>query len=452
MPETSVTLNGVEYKNSDFVASGGYGYVDLFPLPILEDMILELIARRAEMIAAAGQAVSATSATSLTIGVGAQNLTVDVDRGFAVGQWVTISYDATNYMIGQVTSHNAETGALAVLVPTAHAIGAGTYAGWSVNVSGLPLPTSGVGPNFVTFPTGPTPDLDDLSTKLATTAFARRGLAPSARTSNTALGVSDCGKLIDITSGTFTQTLSAAATLGSGWWVCVRNSGAGVITLDPDGTETIDGESTLILYPGCVAWIACDGTGFYAPAVTRNGLVRDARTSNTILLPADSGKLIDIASGTFTQTLSAAATLGSGWWVCIRNSGTGVITLDLDGTETIDGAETMAVVPNCTIWLLCDGSGFYAIQEHPPLSATPDEFGEATIDKPAADGQLLAVDEMGVYKYDADSTVEADGEIVIEPTSGVGRWIMVAPHWDFVWAHISVLISDLQAQIDALNV
>jgi hypothetical protein len=33
------------------------------------------------------------------------------------------------------------------------------------------------------------------------------------------LGAADRGYLVDITSGTFTQTFGAASALGSGWWL-----------------------------------------------------------------------------------------------------------------------------------------------------------------------------------------------------------------------------------------
>jgi hypothetical protein len=84
-------------------------------------------------------------------------------------------------------------------------------------------------------------------------------LARSARTNNAALAVTDTGRLIDITSGTFTQTFVAAATLGSGWFCYIRNSGTGDITLDPNASELIDGLTSYVMYPGEVRLVQCDG-------------------------------------------------------------------------------------------------------------------------------------------------------------------------------------------------
>lgn len=83
----------------------------------------------------------------------------------------------------------------------------------------------------------------------------------STRSSNTILGSSDNGTYIEATS-TFTQTFTAAATLGSGWWCYYGNAGTGEITLDPNASEAIDGLTTYKMYPGEVRVIFCTGSAF----------------------------------------------------------------------------------------------------------------------------------------------------------------------------------------------
>lgn len=76
--------------------------------------------------------------------------------------------------------------------------------------------------------------------------------------------VADRGTLIHYTgAGGVTLSFEAAATLGDGWSVFVRNDSAGDITLDPDGAELINGAATLVLEATRAIQVFCDGTGFY---------------------------------------------------------------------------------------------------------------------------------------------------------------------------------------------
>lgn len=75
----------------------------------------------------------------------------------------------------------------------------------------------------------------------------------------------DLAKVINCTSGTFTVSLTAAATLGAGFNVTIWNTSttaSNVITIDPNGAETIDGRATLLLRCGEGMQIVCDGTNW----------------------------------------------------------------------------------------------------------------------------------------------------------------------------------------------
>ena len=103
---------------------------------------------------------------------------------------------------------------------------------------------------------------------IQTTAASGGALPRSARTSNTILGTADRSTLIAITSGTFTQTFTAAATLGSGWFCYIQNQGTGYITLDPNASELIDGVTSYVMYPGECRLVQCTGTAFNTVIVT----------------------------------------------------------------------------------------------------------------------------------------------------------------------------------------
>jgi len=159
-----------------------------------------------------------------------------------------------------------------------------------------------------------------------------------------------------------------------------------------------------------------------------------AKTTTYAVLAADKGKLIDATSGTWTLSLLAAATAGDGFNVSVRNSGTGVITIDPNLTETIDGSTTLAVnagesvliyctgtawvtigkssgVPSGSItgyggtsapsgWLLCDGSAISRTTYASLFSAIGTTFGvgdgSSTFNIPDARGRVIAgQDDMG---------------------------------------------------------
>lgn len=149
------------------------------------------------------------------------------------------------------------------------AAGAATAAGATIWVSGTTYAIGNARFSPVDFQTyrrktagaGTTdPSLD--ATNWARVNLGANSITRSTRTSNTILGVNDRSALIDITSGTFSQTLTAAATLTAGWWCWIRNSGTGTITLDPNASELIDGAATLTLAPGFAVLVTCSGLAF----------------------------------------------------------------------------------------------------------------------------------------------------------------------------------------------
>lgn len=92
-----------------------------------------------------------------------------------------------------------------------------------------------------------------------------RQIARVAVTGATTLTVSQTSAYIDITSGgDFTVSFDPVASLGANWFAVLHNRGGGDVTLDPDASEQIDGETSFIMYPGEARLIQCDGSALYS--------------------------------------------------------------------------------------------------------------------------------------------------------------------------------------------
>lgn len=75
------------------------------------------------------------------------------------------------------------------------------------------------------------------------------------------------------------------------------------------------------------------------------GIARVPRTANTVIDGTNISNLIDFTANTFTQTFAAVASLPANFYCYLQNSGTGDITLDPNGAETIDGLASYVMYP-----------------------------------------------------------------------------------------------------------
>lgn len=97
------------------------------------------------------------------------------------------------------------------------------------------------------------------------TAADQRMLYQTKSGNYTAL-ISDNNAFIRFTASA-TLSLPAAATLTPGWHLHVKaDFGGGNVTIDPNGSETINSATTIVIPRGEGALIICDGTGFFTLA------------------------------------------------------------------------------------------------------------------------------------------------------------------------------------------
>jgi hypothetical protein len=81
--------------------------------------------------------------------------------------------------------------------------------------------------------------------------------------SNFSAGIDSRARTYIWNGGAGTLTMSTAGTLGNNWFLQLRNEGTGALVVDPPGSQTINGSSTLTFQPGDSAIIFTDGNNFY---------------------------------------------------------------------------------------------------------------------------------------------------------------------------------------------
>lgn len=106
------------------------------------------------------------------------------------------------------------------------------------------------------------------------------------RSTNTVLAADDLGANIKYTgAGGFTQTFEPVASLVDGWFVYLKNTTTGNITLNPDGAETIDGLASFIMYPGEYRLVQLNATGTALESTVLNSFEVTFDNSGTFTTP-----------------------------------------------------------------------------------------------------------------------------------------------------------------------
>jgi hypothetical protein len=188
-----------------------------------------------------------------------------------------------------------------------------------------------------------------LSTASPVTTFSTTGTTLSA--------ANRAGVFVWTGSGSGTLNLPAVATAGNNYFVLVRNAGGGVLALDPAGSETINGGTTLALDPEDSAVVVTDGTTWYTIGLGQDPVFAFDYTSISVtggtytLSGSELNRIAYKFVGTLTsnQVIVVPATIQQYW---VNNATTGSYTLSLKtsgGTPVAVGQSTRGIY-------YCDGS------------------------------------------------------------------------------------------------
>jgi len=158
--------------------------------------------------------------------------------------------------------------------------------------------------------------------------------------------------------GSGTLTLPSAATVGNNWFMYLRNSGGGQVTLTPSGVNTIDGLATKAYQPTESSVIISDGTNFYTLGFGQASVfvfdyttIAIAGTGTYTLTGSELNRIVYKFTGLLTgnRTVIVPATVQQYW---IDNSTTGAYTL----TVKTSAGTGVAVAQGSRGIYYCDGS------------------------------------------------------------------------------------------------
>jgi hypothetical protein len=133
-----------------------------------------------------------------------------------------------------------------------------------------------------------------------------------------------------------TLGLPAASSAGTGWFVNLRNSGSGALTVDPNGSEQINGSATLVLQPGDSAVAISNGTNWYTVGLGQEAVFAfdytsidlTGQSSPYVLSGAELNRIAYKFVGTLTANMEIVvpSTIQQYW---VDNATTGSFTLGL---------------------------------------------------------------------------------------------------------------------------
>ena len=205
-------------------------------------------------------------------------------------------------------------------------------------------------------------------------ALAGSGLVAQSQTLNTAVPVSAVysnttllnaqrSQFLVWSSGVGTLTLPSAATVGNNWFVVIRNSGTGILTLTPQGTDTIDGNATQSLQLTESMVIASNGSTGY----NTYGYGRSNSFAYTMFLQAVTGGTLTLTSVQAANTIQEyTGALTSNQIIVvpstvqlysITNNTTGAYTMTVK--TAVGGGVTVGVAQGATMMAVCDGTNVY---------------------------------------------------------------------------------------------
>lgn len=186
----------------------------------------------------------------------------------------------------------------------------------------------------------------------------------STKNSNYTIVANDRASAVTWTGGVGAFTLTAAATLGEGWFVLLVNMGSGALTVS-NGSDMIDGVSSLVLNPGENCFLITDGvTNFYTVGLGRSVVFATTRlvksvagSTDVTLTSTEAANLLQEYTGALTGSINVIVPTAVASYHVFNNT-SGAYTLTV---KTAAGTG-ISVTQGTRSILDCDGTNVVVAQ------------------------------------------------------------------------------------------
>lgn len=258
--------------------------------------------------------------------------------------------------------------------------------------------------------------------------------------------LSPAARIIDVTAtGAYSVILPDATQTGAGQTILFNNvnGSASPFTVKDFGgntlatvavgeqwqvylaaTTTAAGTWRVFRYGASTATVQASALAGYGLTVTSNTLsqstpVTTFNTSPRTVLVTDRARaMVWTGTGSGTLNLPSAVTAGNNFFVSVRNSGGGDLTIDPAGSQTIDSAATLALRPGESTSLITDGLEWFTLglgQE----AVFAFDYTSITV---TGGNYTLAGSELNRIAYKFVGTLASDQYIIV-PTTVQQYWV-----------------------------
>jgi hypothetical protein len=191
------------------------------------------------------------------------------------------------------------------------------------------------------------------------------------KTTTYTVALSDRGKTIlcDATSAGFTITLPPVAQATNGFEISFKKIDVttNLITLDGNGSETIEGRTTFLLYDqNDIVTILCDGNNWRVKSGVIRGNTQLISGAYTATIADINKTFICSATAAYAVTLLSAAVAGDGFRLTFKKiNDEETITLTPAGIETIDGQSSLALATDYQcVTIVSNGANWFVLNEN----------------------------------------------------------------------------------------